>query len=89
MRFKKSLMLDVYVYTEEEEKLKELDIETEFTEDSPTEKRYFFCIDSVHQYREMENVSYLYSNGDSFYVKGKADDLVRIIEDHIVAYNVP
>lgn len=84
MRFKKALMIPVYVYTEEQmDKLNiglDVDGDDEWDEIRP---RPFWVIDYACDFRGDQNKVSFFVNGESFVTTGTLEEFTKIIDNHI------
>ena len=85
MRLNSGIDLPIFILTDDELKLKKLDIEEDedaFNGTGLTENRRFYLIDMVWPHRTVKDCTYILVTGDLYIVKANHKDVVRVIETH-------
>ena len=80
---KTPIMIPVFEYTEEENKLAELDLYSDSLGFEKTQQRAFYSIDSVFSYDDERGYAAFYSGGSSFVSPMSVRDLTHTINTHI------
>lgn len=82
MRTNTPIIIPIFIYTEEEVKLKKLDLEAEDSGFKETVKRAFYSIDSVYIFDDEKDYGAFYSGGTSFVSPMSMLELIDLIDNH-------
>ncbi len=84
MRFKKAILIPIYVYTNEEIELESIGLGDEDKAGwQKIELRAFWCIDSASKARGDSNKTLFYVNGETYYTLKTIKEFIDLINEHI------
>lgn len=83
MRFKKAILLPVYIYTENEIALAKIGMDEEGSGYADTQIRAFWCIDSAHPCQDDKNKTCFYSGGELYTTPGSLGGFVELVNNHL------
>lgn len=83
MRFKKAILIQIFIYTDEELKMQDIGISDDNDGLKELETRAFWCIDSANRFKEDHKMTAFFVNGDSYVTPMDIQDFIKKIDKHL------